>query len=161
MYLGAKQPAKALPLIRDVLARYRRLMGPDHLLLADFQGQFGVILLGHKEFAEAERVLRDSLAIRARKQPRAWATFNARSLLGATLLGQKKYAEAEPLLLEGYEGMNKHPSSALPQARTSLIQSLERLVELYDSWERKDHAARWRKELQTKKAAPQQGEGGE
>ena len=40
-----------------------------------------------------------------RRQPDAWTTFNAKSLLGEALAGQTKYADAEPLLLAGYEGL--------------------------------------------------------
>jgi len=40
----------------------------------------------------------ECLAIRAKKEPDAWTTFNTKSLLGGALLGQKKYGAAEPLL---------------------------------------------------------------
>ena len=65
-------------------------------------------------YAEAESVLRESLAIRQKKQPNRWNTFNAQSMLGGALLGQKKYADAEPLLLAGYDGMKQRRQSIPP-----------------------------------------------
>src|SRR5262245_30651291 len=68
----------------------------------------GLGLLEQKKWAEAEPLLRQSLAIRANVQPDAWTTFNTRSLLGGALLGRKGYAEAEPLLLAGYRGLEPY-----------------------------------------------------
>src|SRR5262249_42490967 len=92
--------------------------------------------------------LRECLAIRQRIQPDDWTTFDTRSLLGEALLGQKKYAEAEPLLLEGNEGMKKREAQIPPESRPRLTRALERLVRLYESWGKKDKAARWRKALE-------------
>jgi hypothetical protein len=68
------------------------------------------------------------------------------------LLGQGKYAEAEPLLLEGYEGMNKKGPKAAPAAPLRLTEALERLVRLYEATGRKDKADEWRKKLEEAKA---------
>ena len=67
-------------------------------------------------------MLRECLAIRVKKQPDAWSTFNTQSKLGGVLLGQKKYADAEPLLLQGYEGMKQREAKIPPliSARTRL-----------------------------------------
>jgi hypothetical protein len=59
--------------------------------------QMGLELLQQQKWAEAEPLLRKSLALREKLQPDAWTTCNTRSLLGGALLGQKKYADAEPL----------------------------------------------------------------
>ena len=58
-------------------------------------------LLYQKKHADAEPVLRESLAIRQKKQPEAETTFSTQSLLGGALLGQQKYAEAEKHLVQG------------------------------------------------------------
>src|SRR5262249_42180327 len=112
-------------------------------------------LLKQHQYGEAEQLLREFLATYAQKNPRAWLTFNVKSMLGGALLGQKKYADAEPLLLQGYEGM-KQPETRTPgwvkQAR--LIETLERLVQLYDDWGKPGEAARWRMELAARKAPP-------
>jgi hypothetical protein len=84
---------------------------------------------------------------RAQKQPDARPTFKTRSLPGGSLLGQRKYAEAEPLLVAGYEGMKAREAKIPAQSRVRLTEALERLVQLYDAWGRKDEADGWRKKL--------------
>jgi eukaryotic-like serine/threonine-protein kinase len=64
--------------------------------------------------------------------------------LGVTRLQQKKYAEAEPLLLEAYAGLKQHDTN---ESRTRTIEALERLVQLYDGWGKKDQATEWRQRL--------------
>lgn len=113
----------------------------------------GLMLLAQKKPAEAELKLRESLTIRRKIQPDEWTTFETKSILGQALLEQKKYAEAEPLLLSGYQGMNKRASQIRSQDKGQLTQALERLVHLYDAWGKKEKAAQWRKELEKANAA--------
>jgi hypothetical protein len=95
--------------------------------------------------AQAERLLRESLAISEKKSPDDWRTFETRGLLGASLLGQKKYAEAEPNLLQGYAGMKAREAKIPAPAKKSLFEAAGRIVELYDAWGNKDKAEEWRK----------------
>ena len=67
------------------------------------------------------------------------------SLLGASLLGQSKYAEAEPLLISGYEGLQKQSPAISVDA--NLPQAGERLVQLYTAWGKPDQAGEWRRNL--------------
>jgi non-specific serine/threonine protein kinase/serine/threonine-protein kinase len=55
---------------------------------------------------------------------------------------------AEPLLLDGYEGMRQRASTIPELARARLTEGLERIVQLYDAWGKKDQAAPWRKNLE-------------
>jgi eukaryotic-like serine/threonine-protein kinase len=99
-------------------------------------------------------VLREGLAIQEKKQPDAWTTFNTQSILGVALLVQKKYADAEPLLRKGYEGLKQRAAQIPPQSKqVCLTRALERLVRLYDAWDRPEEAARWRKELEARTKA--------
>ena len=68
------------------------------------------------------------------------------------LLGQKKYAEAEPLLLQGYEGLVQRRDKIPPKYPNRPTEALERLVQLYDAWGKKDKADEWRKKLEEAKA---------
>jgi hypothetical protein len=113
----------------------------------------GELLLSQKKPAEAELKLRECLAIRQKTQPDDWTTFNTKALLGEALLAQKKYAEAEPLLLAGYEGMKQREAKAPPHGKVRLTKTLERLVQLYKAWGKKDKAAQWQKELEATEAA--------
>lgn len=77
--------------------------------------------------------------------------------LGAALLGQGLHADAEPLLLECVEWALDPDAAKPPGAYGQLLvaQSLERVVELYESWaafeDRERHlatAAEWTRELE-------------
>jgi hypothetical protein len=74
-------------------------------------------------------------------------------MLGGALLGQAKFAEAEPLLLAGCEGMKKQEAKIPPPAKVRLAEAIERLVQLCEALDRKDEAARWRTELDSRKEA--------
>ena len=117
-----------------------------------------MVLLERKKWTEAEPLLRECLAIRAKTQPDVWLTFNTQSMLGGALLGQKKHADAEPLLLAGYEGMKQREKTIPPQGGMRIPQAIERLVQLYEATGNADEAAKWRKELETIQAAQKKSE---
>ncbi len=108
-------------------------------------------MLHQKKHHGAEPLLRDCLANIQKKQPDQWTTFNTQSLLGGALSGQGKYADAEPLLLAGYEEMKNGEAKIPAQSKIRLTEALQRLVQLYDAWGKKDQAEKWRKELETRK----------
>jgi hypothetical protein len=124
--------------------------------LAGQLASFGRLLIHAKAFADAELVLRESLAIREKSLPEVWSTFHTRSLLGGALLGQNKYADAEPLLLAGYDGMKQREKTIPARSQNRLTEALERLVQLYEATGKPDGTAKWRKELEERKAAEKQ-----
>ena len=139
-------------MLTEYLAGQRKRLGEDDLRFAGGLASVGDDLLKHGQDAAAEKVLRECLTIRTKKQPDDWRTFNTRSMLGGALVGQKKYAEAEPLLLQGYEGMKQREAAIPPEVRRiRLIEALGRNVLLYDAWGRKDKAEAWREKLQAAK----------
>ena len=85
---------------------------------------------------------------------RGTAPVWALCLIGAALLGQQKYAEAEPMLLRGYEGMKKREATIPANRKFYVAEAANRLVQLYDAWDRPEDAARWRQELAARKAPP-------
>jgi hypothetical protein len=99
--------------------------------------------------------LRECLAVRQKKTPGRWETFNTQRLLGAALLGQKKYDDAEPLLLDGFRGLKEQAAKIrVPLTRNTYErQSLEWLVQLYEATDRPAEAAKWRKELEAVRKA--------
>jgi hypothetical protein len=104
-------------------------------------------MLRNGKFAEAEPLARECLADFERQLPDDWQTLSTRSLLGGSLLGQKKYAEAEPLLLSGYEGMKQREEKIPAAGRPRLKEALQRLVQLYETTGRTDHADEWKQKL--------------
>jgi tetratricopeptide (TPR) repeat protein len=144
----AGNTTEAAKLIDEALADARKELPRNSPQLAGMLAQFGLTRLELKEFAVAEPLLRECLAIREKSQPDAWTTFNTQSTLGGALLGQKKYAEAAPLLLKGYEGM-KAREKTIPQVgggELRIPEALDRLIELYTATDKPDEVKRWRAE---------------
>jgi serine/threonine protein kinase len=146
-YSKLRQPEKAEPLLRELTAFWKDKDGDDSPQHATHLIALGQNLLEQQRPADAEPLLRQGLLIREKSESDAWTTFNARSLLGGSLLGQKHYAEAEPLLLSGYEGLKQREETIPPQHKARPTEALERLVQLYDAWGRKDKADEWRRKL--------------
>jgi lipopolysaccharide biosynthesis regulator YciM len=90
IYSGAGRHHKAEPLLGELADLVKQQAGAESPAYAGQLAELGHCLLQQKKGAKAERVLRESLAIRAKKEPVFWTTLNTRSLLGAALLRQKK-----------------------------------------------------------------------
>jgi hypothetical protein len=150
----AKQHDHALLLWRDLLALQARKLPADHADRAGTLAGLGRCLLQVSKPAEAEPLLREALTIRQKKQPDAWTTFHTQSLLGGSLLAQKKYADAEPLLLAGYEGMDKRQAKIYFPDKPLLAEALERVIQLYDATGKEDQAEQWRQKRAAAKAGP-------
>jgi serine/threonine protein kinase len=67
------------------------------------------------------------------------------TLHGAVLTGQRRYAEAEPVLLKGYEGMNRSIKLALGWRR--LAEAGEWVVHFYEVTNQPEKAKEWRKKV--------------
>jgi serine/threonine protein kinase len=148
-YDQARQFARSEPVYRELVEQARRQFGADDLQTADALHRLGGNLLFQEKWKDAETAWRDCLAIRQAKQPDGWLTVNAKTALGRALVGQQKYAEAEPLLQQGYSGAKLHAAQMAPPKRiAALASALQGLVRLYESWDKKDDAAKWRTELE-------------
>src|SRR5262249_2172888 len=90
---------------RDVLARRRKAVEPDSPHLADDLVNLGQVLSEQARWSEAEPLLLEAAAIRARATPDDWRRYEAMRPLGGALLVQGRYAEAEPAIVAGYEAM--------------------------------------------------------
>jgi hypothetical protein len=152
-YCDAKQGAKAAPLLQAFVAGTRKQFPKGDPRFAGLLAQVALELLRCDQFAEAEPLLRECLAIREKREPEAWTTFNTMSMLGGALLGQKKYAEAEPLLLKGYEGMKEREKTIPPQGKTRIPEALDRLIELYTATKKPDEVKKYQ-ELRAKYPMP-------
>ena len=145
-YTKAGEQSKSADLIGELLSDARKTLLPDSPQLAGQLAFLGGSLLQVKAFAEAERLIRESLAIREKTQADVWSTFNSRSMLGGALLGQTKYADAEPLLLKGYEGMKQRQRSIPPDACTRIPEALDRLIDLYTATNKPEEVKKWQAE---------------
>jgi hypothetical protein len=101
----------------------------------------GEALTANGKAAEAEPLLREALASRREVLPKGdWLTANAESLLGGCLTVQAHYAEAEPLLLQGHDGL----AAAKGTPPDRLRDARQRLITLYEKWQKHEQAAAWR-----------------
>jgi hypothetical protein len=145
-YMKMGENAKITDLLRERLSEARKTLPKDSPQLAGLLAQIGMGLLEQKKWAEADPLLRESLAIREKAQPDLWSSFNTKSVLSGALLGQQKHAEAEPLLIAGYEGM-KHREAAIPApGKPRVLEALDRLVELYTVTNKPDEVKKWQAE---------------
>jgi serine/threonine protein kinase len=143
--LGRLDAAETL--YRDNLARRRKTVNPDSPLLAEDLAALGHHLLERSQWSEAEPLFREALTIRAKATPDDWTRYDAMSLLGAALLGQGRYAEAEPPIVNGYEGMKSRDGRIGVPQRSRLLEAAERVISLYEEWERRAQAAAWKTRL--------------
>ncbi|MFO0810762.1 MAG: tetratricopeptide repeat protein [Gemmataceae bacterium] len=135
--------ADAASAFRQVVDAIRPTPGTESPNYATDVAKLGYCLLQQNKWSDAEPVLRESLIIRKAKQPNAWTTFNAMSLLGGALAGKQEYAEAKPLLLDGYEGMRKQAAVIPKDARVRPPEAALRLMRLYEATGNAAAAAKW------------------
>ncbi len=151
-YEAAEEFARAEAWRRKWLAHVKERSGAESPAYAGELAALGLNLLQQKKWTDAEPVLRECLAVREKKEPEAWTTFNTLSMLGGSLLGQKKFADAEPLLVKGYEGMKEREKTILPQGSTRIPEALDRLIELYTATNKPDEVKKYQ-ELRAKYSA--------
>jgi eukaryotic-like serine/threonine-protein kinase len=131
----------------------QRLYGPDDSRTIGDATLLGRDYLTLKKFGQAEATFRRNLASKEKTAPDSWGRFYMESLIGAALVGQKKYAEAEPLLVSGYEGIQQRETKLQPDTKKYLAETGERVVKLYETWDKPEKAAEWREKL--KAGAPE------
>jgi tetratricopeptide (TPR) repeat protein len=144
--------AEAEVTARQVLEELGHTTDPSSVRMVRPLTELAYALIEQKKFAAAEPYLRQALTIQEREAPNTFARFELLSLLGECLVGLQKYAEAEPLLLSAYEGQ-KAKGLAVPlalnlvaQSKHPLLDTTQRLVDLYTAWGKRDEAAKWRAE---------------
>ncbi|MBL8898570.1 MAG: serine/threonine protein kinase [Planctomycetes bacterium] len=135
VYLRLGLRTEAAPLFQDALKMAHEELKPESTKLATELLKLGQSWLELDAAAEAEPVLREVVALREKLQPEAWSTSSARSLLGAAIAAQGRLAEAEPILIAGFEGLERSFATVPPQSRYRLEDARRRLVELYTKWE--------------------------
>ena len=101
--------------------------------------------LRHRD-AEAESLIRETLAFFGKEYPDNPRTFYWKSVLGAILLGQKKYPEAEAQLLQGYEGYKQRETTDLSE-KNELIEAGQRVVGFYEATNQPEKVREWREKL--------------
>ncbi len=146
-YNAAGKLERSLKTLHELTDLWKQKGGADSPIYAGVLVQLGRVQLEAKKWIEAELPLREGLAIRESKEPDKWTTFNTKSLLGGALLGQKKYEQAEPLIIAGYEGLKARESKVPKNAKAQVADARDRVIALYESWDKPEKAAEWRTRL--------------
>jgi eukaryotic-like serine/threonine-protein kinase len=143
--------AEAEPYFRLFFDESARAAAVGSAPLAGAEAQFAAFLLAlgsPAAIAEAERLLRDCVAIRERalpdEHPQVWLRYNAMSLLGTVLAQQCNFTEAESMLLAGYNGLKDDPRVPPPSQNGGSDrrrEALTRIVELYERWNETEPSA--------------------
>jgi tetratricopeptide (TPR) repeat protein len=133
--------------LREII---RRIPKEDVQLLGDSANEralLGQNLLQLKRPAEAEVVLRESLAIFDKMKASGPGMRHVQSLLGEALLDQQQQAAAEPLLLQGYEGLKRREATLTENQKRWLADAGQRVVRFYEATNQPQKAGRLREEL--------------
>jgi tetratricopeptide (TPR) repeat protein len=102
-------------------------------------------LMEEGRFEEAAALLRGCLATRQKALPEGhWLIADTMSQLGAAVAGAGKFAESEALLLDSYAAMADN-RRVLPDRKR---QAIERIIRLYEAWDKPDRASEWRRRLE-------------
>ena len=160
LYLVTGQAEQGLPLVAQWVEIQRQQMAQQPLNFARQLAPVCHDLLQSRQFSQAAGYLRECLQLHQQHLPQAWVTADVQNMLGAALLGQgqqllesdraaavKQFEAAEPLLLESLAALEKSRESPRPPAAQRVTAALQRLVALYQSWEKPAETAKWRARL--------------
>ena len=136
-YLAGKY-AEAEVRINQVLENYRQNSNPKYISFATALTVQGLILNKLGRTDEAEKVLREALKLRQENLPdKHFMTALTMGALGECLTMEGRYNEAEPLLTTSYKDLTESQGEQNPR----IVESIRRLVNLYDAWNKPAEAA--------------------
>lgn len=142
--LARGDPIAAEQLARCALECRLATFPSEHLLISVNLNQAADALAASGDVAaaiEGEALAIEALAMhRRQKRENFWWFAESQSVLGACLRAQGRYADAEALLLPAYEKIRRSRGARSHAARAAL----QRVIALYDAWERGDCAAQYR-----------------
>jgi len=150
LYIDQDRYEKAEALLSEALSIAHRRLRPEHPVLLRLINSRAALHSKQKQHDEAETLFKEALTGRRRElgddHPE---TLESMHELGALYTRQARYEEAEPLLLEAYSGRE----AKLGPTHRHTLDSLRELVNLCESWDKPDEAAKWRAKLPPREAA--------
>jgi eukaryotic-like serine/threonine-protein kinase len=146
-YLRQRKYQRAEEILTKALENRRRFQGVEHPLTLTAMANLALAYLYLDKYDLADPLLIRVIELRRRDLGVGHRdTIQAMVNLTGSYFDQKKYPDAEKLLLDCYERR-----TALTADRLQWV--LEKLVQLYDRWGKKDEAAAWRNKLEAANAA--------
>jgi eukaryotic-like serine/threonine-protein kinase len=146
-YIADGREDNAKTLAMELVTKARKYFPSESLGLAGELAGCGEVFLRLREWADAERLLRESQTINERLRNDDWRSYYTQAMLGEALLAQDKLDEAQSVLISGYDGMIERISNVSPIHLIRLKDLLERIAQVYATREMPDQAAEWRKRL--------------
>ncbi|MCC7397774.1 MAG: serine/threonine protein kinase, partial [Planctomycetes bacterium] len=123
--------AAVAALAPQLVAKVRAARPAGSVELAQDLSRVSMALVQCGEWAAAEPLLRELLAVREAKMPGAWQIEFTRSQLGVVQLGLGRFADAEPLLVAGAEGLLARADTMPAGVRFRVREAVQRVVDLY------------------------------
>ncbi|MCP3920394.1 MAG: serine/threonine protein kinase [bacterium] len=137
---------EAEKLFRDTLDLQRQKSGADDPGTLTTAHNLALLLIAKQGLDEAEQLLRSTIERRRRVLGEAHPyTLKSMTLLGRLLTDEKRFPEAEVQLQRTYT----KTESVLGDGGQAARAVLDRLIDLYEAWERPEEAARWREKMAT------------
>ena len=140
-------------LYREALELTTRLFPGDESRSASVLGDLATVLerrgdeaASNGDYRSAELFYREAVELTRRADSPLWRIVAAEGNLVDALAMSGSYTEAEDLLLSGYARLEQSDERQAPRRRTS---TLERLIALYEVWGRLDIAAEYATRLAT------------
>ena len=142
--------AEAEKLYREALEIRRKTLPENHPDIARTLGLLGRVLVDLGQPTAAEPVLRESLRFdRGALSDGKWQSAAVtESVLGSCLAGLGRYEEAEQLLLSSYPEVEQRHG----KTHTRTLEALQRIIDLYEAWDRPDETVRFRTLLEDARA---------
>ena len=143
---------EAEPLSLKALELRRQVLGEDHPYAIDSLRSLGNLRAEQGRYKEAEKLLTESLEKRRCVQgPEHKRTIHNMVHLGWVYTEQQRYSEAETLLLDAFE-LSYRVLGLLDQIT---IESIGKIVDLYEAWNEPEKAKVWRAKLPRMEAEEQ------
>lgn len=135
---------EAEPLCLKALELRRQVLGEDHPYAIDSLRGLGLLRAYQERYEEAEKLLTESLEKRRRVQgPEHDRAIHNMVHLGWVYTEQQRYNEAEALLLDAFE-LGCRVLGPLDQIT---IESIGKIIDLYEAWDKPEKAEEWRAKL--------------
>jgi len=138
---GAGRYEEAEPLYLEAIEFRRQVLGEDHPYAIDSLRGLGLLRAEQGRYEEAEKLLTESLERRRRVQGHEHVqTIHNMVRLGWVYTEQQRYGEAEELLIEAFK-LSHRVLGPLDQIT---IESIGKIVDLYEAWDKPEKAKEWR-----------------
>jgi len=141
---GTGRYEEAEPLYHEAIELRSQVLGEDHPYTIDSLRGLGLLRAEQQRYEEAEKLFAESLERRRRVQGHEhYRTIRDMVHLGWVYTEQQRYSEAETLLLDAFE-LSFRVLNPLDQIT---IESIGKIVELYEAWNKPEKAEEWRAKL--------------